>query len=555
MFCYQCEQTERSGGGNGCAAAKGSCGKDAVTADLQDLLLYALEGVAQHASAARQLGVVDEEANRFILHAVFTTLTNVNFDPDRFVPLIRRAAAVRDGLREQAASAAHRLGRPMAVLTGPAAFEPAADQAGMLAQAAGVGVLAGRDQVGDDIIGLRALVLYGLKGVCAYAYHAQVLGHAREEIYAGVEEALAFLAGCPTDAEALLEQALRLGRLNLTVMEILDEANTGTFGMPEPTVVRMTPVRGKAILASGHDLKDLMALLEATRGQGINVYTHGELLPAHAYPALKAFPHLVGNYGGAWQDQRLEFAQFPGPIVMTSNCLIHPHSSYSDRVFTLGPVGWPGVRHLVDDDFSPVLAAARAQPGFAADAPAATVTIGFARNAVLGVADTVVAAVKSGAIRHFFLVGGCDGAASGRNYFTEFAEAVPQDSVVLTLGCGKYRFNRHEFGDIGGIPRLLDLGQCNDAYSAIVIAGALAKAFDCGINDLPLTLVVSWFEQKAIAVLLTLLALGVRNIRLGPTLPAFLTPALIGILVERFGIQPTGDARTDMAASLSRQAA
>jgi len=555
MFCYQCEQTERSGGGNGCAAAKGSCGKDAATSDLQDLLLYALEGVAQHAGAARQLGVVDEEANRFILHAVFTTLTNVNFDPDRFVPLIRRAGAVRDGLREQAASAAHRLGRPMAALTGPAAFEPAADQAGMLAQAAGVGVLAGRDQVGDDIIGLRALVLYGLKGVCAYAYHAQVLGHAREEIYAGVEEALAFLAGCPTDAEALLEQALRLGRLNLTVMEILDGANTGSFGMPEPTVVRMTPLLGKAILASGHDLKDLMALLEATRGQGINVYTHGELLPAHAYPALKAFPHLVGNYGGAWQDQRLEFAQFPGPIVMTSNCLIHPHSSYSDRVFTLGPVGWPGVRHLVDDDFSPVLAAARAQPGFAADAPAGTVTIGFARNAVLGVADTVVAAVKSGAIRHFFLVGGCDGAASGRNYFTEFAEAVPQDSVVLTLGCGKYRFNRHEFGDIGGIPRLLDLGQCNDAYSAIVIAGALAKAFDCGINDLPLTLVVSWFEQKAIAVLLTLLALGVRNIRLGPTLPAFLTPALIGILVERFGIQPTGDARTDMAASLSRQAA
>jgi hydroxylamine reductase len=555
MFCYQCEQTERSGDGDGCAAAKGSCGKDAVTADLQDLLLYAVEGVAQHAGAARRLGVVDQDANRFILHAVFTTLTNVNFDPDRFVPLIRQAAAVRDRLRDQAAAAAHRLGRPAETLTGPAAFEPAASRQGMLAQAAGVGVLAGRDLVGDDIIGLRALVLYGLKGVCAYAYHAEVLGHAREEIYAGVEQALVFLAGGPTDGEALLEQALALGRLNLTVMETLDGANTGTFGMPEPTVVRMTPVRGKAILASGHDLKDLMALLEATRDQGINVYTHGELLPAHAYPALKAFPHLVGNYGGAWQDQRLEFAQFPGPIVMTSNCIIHPHSSYSDRVFTLGPVGWPGVRHLAGDDFAPVLAAARAQPGFAADAPAETVTIGFARNAVLGVADTVIAAVKSGAIRHFFLIGGCDGAASGRNYFTEFAEAVPQDSVVLTLGCGKYRFNRHAFGDIGGIPRLLDLGQCNDSYSAIVIAGALAKAFDCGINELPLTLVVSWFEQKAIAVLLTLLALGVRNIRLGPTLPAFLTPALIGVLVERFGIQPTGEPGADIAASLSRQAA
>ena len=555
MFCYQCEQTERSGDGDGCAAAQGSCGKNAVTSDLQDLLLHAVEGVAQQAQAARRLGVVDQEANRFILHAVFTTLTNVNFDPDRFVPLIREAAAVRDRLREQAAVAAHRLGRPVATLTGPATFEPAADLEGMLAQAASVGILAGRDAVGDDIIGLRALVLYGLKGVCAYAYHAQVLGYAREEIYAGVEETLVFLAGGPTDSEALLAQALRLGQLNLTVMETLDGANTGTFGMPEPTVVRMTPVRGKAILASGHDLKDLMALLEATRDQGINVYTHGELLPAHAYPALKAFPHLVGNYGGAWQDQRLEFAKFPGPIVMTSNCIIRPHSSYSDRVFTLGPVGWPGVRHLADDDFAPVLAAARAQPGFAADAPAETVTIGFARNAVLGVADTVIAAVKSGAIRHFFLVGGCDGAASGRNYFTEFAEAVPQDSVVLTLGCGKYRFNRHAFGDIGGIPRLLDLGQCNDSYSAIVIAGALAKAFDCGINELPLTLVVSWFEQKAIAVLLTLLALGVRNIRLGPTLPAFLTPTLIGVLVERFGIQPTTDAGLDIAASLSRLAA
>ncbi len=555
MFCNQCEQTERSSNGDGCASGKGLCGKDAPTADLQDLLLYAVEGVAQHASAARQLGVVDQEARRFILHAVFSTLTNVNFDAARFVPLIQQAAAVRDRLRDAAAAQAERLGQTPEALNGPAAFAPAADLNGMLAQAAGVGVLAGRDLVGDDIIGLRALVLFGLKGVCAYAYHAQVLGFERDDIHAGVERALVFLAGGPTDSEALLEQALELGRLNLTVMETLDAANTGIFGIPEPTLVRMTPVRGKAILASGHDLKDLLALLEATAGQGINVYTHGELLPANAYPKLKAYPHLAGNYGGAWQDQRIEFARFPGPIVMTSNCIIRPHSSYSERIYTLGPVGWPGVRHLEEGDFAPVLAAARAAPGFTEDAPAETVTIGFARTAVLGVADKVVEAVKTGAIRHFFLVGGCDGAASGRNYFTDFAEAVPHDSVVLTLGCGKFRFNRHAFGDIGGIPRLLDLGQCNDSYSAIAIATALAGAFNCGVNELPLSLVISWFEQKAVAVLLTLMALGVRNIRLGPTLPAFLTPALIGVLVERFGIQPITDATADIAASLQRQAA
>jgi len=555
MFCNQCEQTERSDAGDGCASTKGACGKDAVTADLQDLLLHAVEGVAQHAWAARQLGVVDQDASRFILYAVFSTLTNVNFDPARIVPLIEQAATVRNRLRDAAAAAARNLGRTPETLTGAANFEPAADQDGMLAQAAGVGVLAGQDVVGADIIGLRALVLFGLKGVCAYAYHAQVLGYERDDIYAGVEQALVFLAGGPTDVEALLEQSLQLGRLNLTVMETLDAANIGTFGIPEPTVVRMTPVRGKAILASGHDLKDLHALLKATAGQGINVYTHGELLPAHAYPTLKAYPHLVGNYGGAWQDQRVEFAQFPGPIVMTSNCIIRPHSSYSERVFTAGPVGWPGLHHLTDDDFAPVVASAHALPGFTDDAPAETVMIGFARNAVLGVADKVVEAVKAGAIRRFFLVGGCDGAASGRNYFTEFAEAVPDDIVVLTLGCGKYRFNRHAFGEIGGIPRLLDLGQCNDSYSAIAIATALAGAFNCGVNELPLTLVISWFEQKAVAVLLTLLALGVRNIRLGPTLPAFLTPNLIGVLVERFGIQPITDAKADIAAALQRQAA
>jgi hydroxylamine reductase len=555
MFCHQCEQTDRSPEGDGCFSGRGQCGKDAPTSDLQDLLLYAAKGLAQVGAVARRLGVRDAASERFLLEALFSTLTNVNFDADRFEPMIREAVMRRERLRAAAAAAAQAKGEALPVLAGPARFEPAADRAGLLAQAQGIGMLAGREQVGEDIIGLRALVLYGLKGVGAYAYHAAVLGFVRDEIAEGVESALAFLAADPADTEALLAEALKIGQLNLTVMQTLDAANTTTFGKPEPTVVRMTPVRGKAILVSGHDIKDLYAILQATAGKGINVYTNGELLPALAYPKLKAFPHLVGNYGGAWHEQRIEFARFPGPIVMTSNCIIKPHSSYAGRIFTLGPVGWPGVRHIADDDYAPVVEAALAAPGFAEDAPAQTATIGFGHDAVLSVADQVVAAVKSGAIRHFFLVGGCDGAAPGRNYFTQFAEQVPDDCVVLTLGCGKYRFNRHDFGSIGGLPRLLDVGQCNDSYSAIVIASALAKAFDCGVNDLPLSLVISWFEQKAVAVLLTLLALGVRNIRLGPTLPAFLTPGLIGVLAERFAIRPTTEARTDLAACLQKAAA
>jgi hydroxylamine reductase len=338
-------------------------------------------------------------------------------------------------------------------------------------------------------------------------------------------------------------------------MEALDAANTGTYGAPTPTPVRITPVEGKAILVSGHDLRDLHAILEATKDTGINVYTHGEMLPAHGYPKLHAYSHLAGNYGTAWQNQQTEFAAFPGPIVMTSNCLIEPQPLYRNRIFTAGPVGWPGLRHIADGDFSPVVQAAKALPGFTRTEPERTVTTGFGREAVLGAAEQVIGAVKAGAIRHFFLIGGCDGAAPGRNYYTEFAEQAPDDTVVLTLGCGKYRFNTHEFGTIGGLPRMLDIGQCNDAYSALVIAQALAGAFECGVNDLPLSLVVSWFEQKAAAVFLTLLALGVRNVRLGPTLPGFLTPALLDILVNRFGVRPITSAEADIADALAPKAA
>ncbi|AOJ16105.1 hydroxylamine reductase [Burkholderia vietnamiensis] len=555
MFCYQCEQTDRTGARPGCATAKGNCGKDETTADLQDLLIHAVKGIAQYGALARTMGVRDREADRFVLYAMFTTLTNVNFHAARFVALLREAAQTRDRVKAACDAQARATGAALPALQGPAAWQPADDLPGLLKQATAVGIDAGLDTVGADIVGLRALVLYGLKGVCAYAHHARVLGYERNDIYEGIEAALAFLATDPTDVNALVEQALDLGRLNLTVMELLDSANTGRFGAQQPSAVRVSPVAGKAILVSGHDLGDLHALLEQTAGTGINVYTHGEMLPAHAYPALKAFPHLVGNYGGAWQDQQSDFAHFPGPILMTSNCIIEPLPQYRQRIFTTGPVGWPGVRHLEHHDFSTLIRAAQALPGFPATAPEETITVGFGRHAVLGVADKVIDAVKAGQIRHFFLIGGCDGAAPGRNYYTEFAEQAPDDTVVMTLGCNKYRFNRHAFGDIGGIPRLLDVGQCNDSYSAIRIATALADAFECGVNDLPLSLVISWFEQKAAAVLLTLLALGIRNIRLGPTLPAFITPGVLNVLVDQFGIQPIGDASADLAAALSRQAA
>ncbi|KVU15935.1 hydroxylamine reductase [Burkholderia ubonensis] len=509
MFCDQCEQTDRTGARPGCASAKGNCGKDATTADLQDLLVHAAKGIAQYGALARGMGEPDRESDRFVLYAMFTTLTNVNFHAARFVTLLREAAQIRDRVKGVCEAVARDTGTVLPTLSGPATWQPAAELAGMLEQAANV----------------------------------------------GIEAALDFLAHDPADVDALLAKALELGRLNLKVMELLDSANTGRFGAQQPTSVRVTPVAGKAILVSGHDLGDLHALLEQTAGTGIQVYTHGEMLPAHAYPTLKAFPHLAGNYGGAWQDQQSDFAHFPGPILMTSNCIIEPLPQYRQRIFTTGPVGWPGVRHLEHHDFSTLIQAARALPGFPATAPEETITVGFGRHAVLGVADKVIDAVKAGQIRHFFLIGGCDGAAPGRNYYTEFAEQAPGDTVVMTLGCNKYRFNRHAFGDIGGIPRLLDIGQCNDSYSAIRIATALADAFECGVNDLPLSLVISWFEQKAAAVLLTLLALGLRNIRLGPTLPAFLTPGVLDVLVEQFGIQPIGEAGADLAASLSRQAA
>jgi hydroxylamine reductase len=555
MFCFQCEQTARAESEAGCATVKGVCGKDETTADLQDVLIFQLKGVGQYASRLHALNRPDAAADSFILYAMFTTLTNVNFNRARFLDLIAKAATIRDRIRTAYEQAARDAGQVPEVLTGAATFVPARTLPELMAQAVIASVRAGLDEVGPDVIGLRALVLYGLKGVAAYAHHAEVLGETRPEISAAVAHALDFLAGDPVDLETLLQEALSLGRANFTVMATLDAANTGVYGTPAPTAVRTTPVAGKAILVSGHDLRDLEAILEATKDTGISVYTHGEMLPAHSYPKLHAYSHLAGNYGGAWQKQQTEFSAFPGAIVMTSNCLIEPQPAYRNRIFSAGPVGWPGVRHIENRDFSLVVKAALALPGFPATEPEKTTLIGFGRDAVLGVADKVVAAVQSGAIEHFFLIGGCDGAAPGRNYYTEFAEATPANTVLLTLGCGKYRFNSHDFGTVAGLPRLLDLGQCNDSYSALVIAQALAKAFGCSVNELPLSLVISWFEQKAAAVFLTLLALGVRNVRLGPTLPAFLTPALLDILVTRFGVLPITTAEADVAAALGRSVA
>ena len=551
MFCYQCEQTAK---GIGCTVA-GVCGKDDTTAAVQDVLLHTVKGISMYAHRARQLGAANTDIDMFVVEALFSTVTNVDFDAENLLKIVEAAGEVRDrarGLYERACKSA---GKEPERLGGPAGFHAASGLGAVVRQGEEVGIGAQKAEFGDDVAGLVNLCLLGLKGAAAYADHAHVLGSDDEAIFAEFHRCLDALAADEFIPGDLLKLALEIGDLNLKVMALLDGANTGAYGHPEPTEVRVTPVKGKAILVSGHNLRDLEILLKQTEGKGINIYTHGEMLPCHAYPELKKYPHLAGNYGGAWQDQHKEFDAFPGAILMTTNCIQKPRDSYKGRIFTTGLVRWPGVRHVHGSngtkDFAPVIEAALAAPGFAADEPEKKITVGFARNAILGVAGKVVEAVKAGALRHFFLVGGCDGAKPGRNYYTEFAQAVPGDCVILTLACGKYRFNKLEFGDIGGIPRLLDVGQCNDAYSAIKVAVALADAFGCGVNDLPLTLVLSWYEQKAVAILLTLLHLGIKGIYLGPSLPAFVTPAVLDILVKEFDIHPTGDAEKDLATILA----
>lgn len=543
MFCYQCEQTAN---GIGCTI-RGICGREPEVSALVDLLWHATKGISMYAHRARRFGVKDRDIDVFVLEALFSTVTNVNFDPERYYKLLMRASELRDKAKNLYEEACRRNGLVPEVLTGPATWKPAGDLNGLIEQGKEVTILKRIEAFGEDVAGLQNLILYGLMGMAAYADHAQILNREDEDVYAFFHEALNFLSNDPTDIDELMNMTLRCGQVNLRVMELLDLANTGAYGDPVPTTIPVEPIKGKAILVSGHDLKDLEELLKQTEGKGINVYTHGEMLPAHGYPKLKQFNHLVGNYGGAWQEQRSEFDRFPGAILMTTNCIQRPRDSYKDRIFTSGLVAWPGVRHIYDRNFTPVIETALSTDGFSDHGQGKKITVGFARNAVLNMADKLIRAIKSGKIRHIFLIGGCDGAKPGRNYYTQMAMSIPKDCIILTLACGKYRFNKLEFGDIDGIPRLLDVGQCNDAYSAIQIALALSKSFGVDVNELPLSFVLSWFEQKAVCILLTLLHLGIRDMRLGPSLPAFISPRVLQLLVDKFNIMPIRTVEEDLS--------
>ncbi len=540
MFCYQCEQTAK---GEGCTV-RGVCGKNAEVATLQDALMHTLKGLAVVAQAAAPKGLLTEDLGDFFNEAVFSTLTNVNFDPKRIEAFIREAVCHRKSLQAELDKAG--IYPPERA----AAFEPAADLPGLIAQGAELGLMA---EASDDadVRSLQHTIQFGLKGIAAYASHAAVLGYRDPAIGEYMIEALADLARWDQgDLGVWLPRVLRCGELNLKTMELLDKANTESFGHPVPTPVPLGHKAGKAILVTGHDLLDLEALLKQTEGRGIAIYTHGEMLPAHGYPKLKAYPHLFGNFGTAWQNQRKELPDFPGPVLFTTNCIQQPQESYFRNVYTTGVVGWPDCPVVDRSDFSPLIEQALELPGFAQDEPGKEVMVGFGRNAILSNAGAIVDMVKAGKIRHFFLVGGCDGAKPGRDYYTRFVEQVPEDCLVLTLACGKYRFFDKDLGTIDGIPRLLDVGQCNDAFSAVQVAVALSKAFGVGVNDLPLSLVLSWYEQKAVAILLSLLYLGLKDIRLGPTFPAFLSANVAKYLVDNYDIKAITTPEEDLATIL-----
>jgi hydroxylamine reductase len=540
MFCWQCEQTSK---GQGCLTF-GVCGKSPEVSNLQDLLIYALRGLSQLALDARKLSINDEKLHVFISEATFATLTNVNFDPESIIHYLNSTIASREVLKKQIQAKGGKIDLSVAT-----SLVLEKTQAGLVQQGKQFGIQTD-PAPNEDIRSLHWLVTYGVKGVAAYAYHAYRLGKKDDKVFEFIEHGLASTLDQSLGVNDFVGLALKCGEINIRAMELLDAGNTETYGHPTPTKVPLGSKKGKAILVSGHDLQDLDVLLKQTQGKGINVYTHGEMLPAHGYPKLKQYPHFYGHYGTAWQNQQKEFQAFPGAILMTTNCIQKPTEPYKGNTFTSGPVAWPGVTHVAGEDFTPVINKALAMPGFAEDQAGKTVMVGFARNAVLSVAGAVIDAVKKGQIKHFFLVGGCDGAKLGRNYYTEFVEKAPKDTIILTLACGKFRFFDKDLGDIGGIPRLLDIGQCNDAYSAVVIAQALAKAFGVGINELPLSMILSWYEQKAVSILLSLLYLGVKNIRLGPSLPAFITPNVLKVLIDNFSIMPIKTADEDLKAIL-----
>ena len=537
MFCRQCEQTA-----NQIACTKlGVCGKQPDTAYLQDLLTYALQGLATYAKEALKGDYLSKEEinkiNRFTVEALFSTLTNVNFDPEAIKNFIYEAVKLREELKQK--------GIKVQEETEACIFQPADNLQELVKQGEEANKKLFHNYRNEDIQSLKEVTLYALRGIAAYTDHAAILGKEDESVYSFIYEALDAMQR-DGDLNFWLNMVLKSGETNLKAMELLDSANTGRYGHPVPTPVPLGHKKGKAIVVSGHDLRDLEILLQQTEGKGIYIYTHGEMLPCHGYPELKKYKHFYGHYGTAWQNQQREFSQFPGAILMTTNCLMKPQESYKDRIFTTGVVGFPGVTHIKDKDFTPVIQRALELPGFENDEEGKTVMVGFARNTVLSVAEKVIELVKSGKIRHFFLVGGCDGAKPGRSYYTEFVEKAPKDTVILTLACGKFRFFDKDLGSIDGIPRLLDVGQCNDAYSAIQIALALSKAFNISVNELPLSLILSWYEQKAVAILTTLLYLGIKNIRLGPSLPAFVSPNVLKVLVENYAIKPIKTAEEDL---------
>ena len=540
MFCFQCEQTANE---KGCTQF-GVCGKSPEVAALQDLLIYVLKGLSLVAIEARKHEIITENEDIFTCKALFSTLTNVNFDPNRFVELINKTVQHRDSLQKKIENA----GATMPS-SGPAGFIPKNTINELVEQGKLVGVKSD-PTLDPDVHSLQWLLIYGIKGVAAYADHAYIIGQKDPKVFTFIHDALVATLDNSLTINDLVGLVLKCGKINLRAMELLDAANTGTYGHPVPTKVPLGAKKGKAILISGHDLQDLEAILKQTAGKGIYVYTHGEMLPAHGYPELKKYPHFYGHYGTAWQNQQKEFRTFPGAILMTTNCIQRPLENYQSRIFTTGLVGWPNVTHIADKDFSPVIKKALKMPGFQKDTNGKTVMVGFARNTILSVADKVVEAVKNKSLRHILLVGGCDGAKPGRNYYTELVEKAPADTIVLTLACGKFRFFDKDLGTLGGLPRLLDVGQCNDAYSAIKVAVALADVFGVGVKDLPLSMVLSWYEQKAVAILLTLLYLGIKNIRLGPSMPAFITPNMLAVLVKNFNIMLITSAEKDLKAIL-----
>ena len=557
MFCYQCEQTAN---GKGCTRL-GVCGKTPEIANLQDLLIYQVKGISCYGKVLSELGhPIEKAVIAFIESVLFTTLTNVNFDAEVHVQLLHESQKIKDSLREKvsASEGSSNLHDSdyCSCHTAQAQYQLPSTKSEMLHDAPIAGIMYDKS-LDPDIRSLRQTILYGLKGISAYGHQARELGYCSDQVDSFYITALESLTDDRLTVEELIRMTMRTGETAIEVMKVLDEANTSVYGNPSPHTVNVHIRKGPFIIVSGHDLKDLEMLLQQTEGTGINIYTHGEMLPSHGYEGLKKYPHLVGNFGGAWQDQQKQFDGIPGCILMTTNCLMRPRESYKDRIYSTNVVGWEGVKYIPKKtdgtkDFSEIIRHSLELGGFTQDVEPHEILVGFGHHATLSYADKIVQAVESGKLRHFFLIGGCDGARPGRNYYTDFAQLVPKDCMILTLACGKYRFNKMDFGEVAGLPRLLDIGQCNDVYSAIRIATALADAFNTDVNGLPLSLIISWYEQKAVADLLALLSLGIRNIYLGPELPAFLSPNVLQYLVDTFHLRKITNPEDDIKTCLKQ---